>query len=140
MKVVSNQQPLNVLFLCTGNSARSIMAEVILNRLGRGKFRAFSAGSEPKGQVNPNTLRVLSLAHFDVSGLRSKSWEEFSGPDARNDNVPVFGVLVHGLDELRKSRSHLGPKPYRHVRWHTSRWRACFHHRPIHRCSVSGGI
>ena len=74
MKVVSNPQPLNVLFLCTGNSARSIMAEVILNRLGRGKFRAFSAGSQPAGQVNPMALNVLRLAHYDVSGLRSKPW------------------------------------------------------------------
>ena len=81
MKVVSSQQPLNVLFLCTGNSARSIMAEVIL--LGRGKFRAFSAGSRPAGHVNPMALNVLRLAHYDVSGLRSKPWEEFSGPDAR---------------------------------------------------------
>ena len=98
MKVVSNP-PLNVLFLCTGNSARSIMAEVVLNRLGRGKFRAFSAGSEPKGQVHPNTLRVLSLAHYDVTGLRSKSWEEFSGPDAPKLDF-VFTVCDNAAKEV----------------------------------------
>ena len=99
MKVVSNRQPLNVLFLCTGNSARSIMAEVILNRLGRGKFRAFSAGSQPAGQVNPKTLNVLRLAHFDVSGLRSKSWEEFSGSDAPKLDF-VFTVCDNAAKEV----------------------------------------
>ena len=64
----------NVLFLCTGNSARSVMAEVILNRAGQGHFRAFSAGSQPKGKVNRYTLDLLRKLHFDVSGLRSKSW------------------------------------------------------------------
>jgi arsenate reductase len=69
----------NVLFLCTGNSARSIMAEAILNREGRGNFRSHSAGSQPKGQVHPYTLDLLRKLNFDVSALRSKSWTEFSG-------------------------------------------------------------
>lgn len=72
----------NVLFLCTGNSARSIIAEAILNREGRGQFRAFSAGSQPKGAVNPHTVELLTRLSYDVSGLRSKSWEEFARPGA----------------------------------------------------------
>jgi protein-tyrosine-phosphatase len=72
MKVVSSKAPLNVLFLCTGNSARSIMAECVLNRLGAGRIKAFSAGSQPAGQVNPLALQLLRQAHFDVSQLRSK--------------------------------------------------------------------
>ena len=71
-------QPFNVLFLCTGNSARSIMAEAILNRLGAGKFRAYSAGSHPKGQVNPHTIQLLQSLNYDTSGFRSKSWNEFA--------------------------------------------------------------
>jgi arsenate reductase (thioredoxin) len=77
-----SERPFNVLFLCTGNSARSIMAEVILNRAGQGKFRAFSAGSQPKGEIHPYTLDLLRKLHYDVTGLRSKSWLEFSGSDA----------------------------------------------------------
>jgi protein-tyrosine-phosphatase len=75
-------RPLNVLFLCTGNSARSIIAEAILNKLGAGRFRAYSAGSLPKGQVNPQTIQLLRDLGYDISGYRSKSWKEFIQPGA----------------------------------------------------------
>ena len=72
----------NVLFLCTGNSARSVLAEALLNHMSDGRFRGFSAGSMPKGEVHPTTLAVLRDAGIAVDGLRSKSWDEFAGPDA----------------------------------------------------------
>jgi len=75
-------RPFNVLFLCTGNSARSIIAEAILSKLGQGRFRAYSAGSQPKGQVNPHTLHLLQSLGYDTSGFRSKSWNEFAKPGA----------------------------------------------------------
>ena len=71
----------NVLFLCTGNSARSIMAEAILNRLGEGRFRAFSAGSRPAGDIHPETRALLQSLGYRTEGLMSKGWEEFSGGD-----------------------------------------------------------
>jgi arsenate reductase len=76
------ERPYNVLFLCTGNSARSVIAEAILNKLGAGRFRAFSAGSQPKGQVNPHTVQLLDGLGYDPSSFRSKSWSEFAKPGA----------------------------------------------------------
>jgi arsenate reductase len=72
----------NVLFLCTGNSARSILAEVMLNAMGGGRFRAFSAGSHPKGAVNPHAIKLLAKNRLPTEGLRSKSWDEFARADA----------------------------------------------------------
>ena len=77
-----SHRPFNVLFLCTGNSARSILAEAILNKIGAGQFHAFSAGSQPKGRVHPEALRLLQNLGFETSHLRSKSWTEFAIPGA----------------------------------------------------------
>ena len=88
----------NVLFLCTGNSARSILAEAFLNREGRGNFRAFSAGSQPKGAPHPYALDLLRKLNFDVGGLRSKSWNEFSGEGAPSLDF-VFTVCDNAAGE-----------------------------------------
>jgi arsenate reductase len=80
----------NVLFLCTGNSARSILAECSLRRWSRGRFNAFSAGSHPRGEIHPTTLEVLREMNFDTSGLRSKSWDEFAQPGS----VPLHFVFT----------------------------------------------
>lgn len=79
----------NILFLCTGNSARSIMAEAVANHISNGRLRAFSAGSQPSGEVQPMALQVLREAHIPTDGLRSKSWTEFDAPDA-----PVMDIII----------------------------------------------
>jgi len=89
----------NVLFLCTGNSARSIMAEAILNFKGRPNFTAYSAGSHPAGTVRPEALRQLERAHLPTGGLRSKSWDEFAQPGAQEMNF-VFTVCDNAAKEV----------------------------------------
>jgi arsenate reductase len=88
----------NVLFLCTGNSARSILAEAILNRVGARRFKAFSAGSHPKGEVHPNALQLLKSLNYDTSFARSKSWEEFAAPGAPEMHF-VFTVCDDAANE-----------------------------------------
>jgi protein-tyrosine-phosphatase len=91
-------EPLNVLFLCTGNSARSILAEAILNRVGQGRFKALSAGSQPKGEVHPFAIQLLRSLNHDTAFARSKSWEEFAVPDASEMDF-VFTVCDNAANE-----------------------------------------
>ena len=88
----------NVLFLCTGNSARSILGEAIMNKLGEGRFRAWSAGSQPRGEVHPMALSVLNGLGFDTAGMRSKSWDEFAVPDAPQFDF-IFTVCDNAAGE-----------------------------------------
>lgn len=94
-----SDQAYNVLFLCTGNSARSILAESILRKDGRGRFRAFSAGSQPKGGVNPFAMKVLRKLDYPTDGLRSKSWGEFAAADAPVMDF-VFTVCDNAANEV----------------------------------------
>lgn len=91
--------PYNVLFLCTGNSARSILAEALLNRVGAPHFRAYSAGSQPKGQVHPHAIQLLQSMDFDTQGFRSKSWDEFAQPGAPEFDF-VFTVCDNAASEV----------------------------------------
>jgi protein-tyrosine-phosphatase len=92
-------RPYSVLFLCTHNSARSIIAECVMNRLGAGRFRAYSAGSQPSGRVHPFALDLLGRLNYDTSSLRSKSWEEFTAPSARVLDF-VFTVCDDAANEV----------------------------------------
>jgi arsenate reductase (thioredoxin) len=89
----------NVLFLCTGNSARSILGEALINHWGRGKFRGFSAGSHPKGQVHPIALQLLTQMKLSTEGLRSKSWDEFAAPAGPHLDF-VFTVCDNAAGEV----------------------------------------
>ena len=94
----AGRDPFNVLFICTANSARSILAEAALNQKGRGRFKAFSAGSKPSGEVHPMALQVLNDLRVDTAFARSKSWDEFSKPDAPNMDF-VFTVCDEAAGE-----------------------------------------
>lgn len=93
------QRPYHVLFLCTGNSARSVLAEALLNHHGKGEFAGFSAGSFPKGQVHPVALRLLESLRLPTAGLRSKSWNEFAGPAAPRIDF-IFTVCDNAAGEV----------------------------------------
>jgi arsenate reductase len=99
LREMTTDRAYNVLFLCTGNSARSILAESLLNTLGRGKFRAFSAGSFPKGQVHPMAIELLQRMNLPSENLRSKSWDEFAAPVAPPIDL-IFTVCDNAAGEV----------------------------------------
>ena len=93
-----SEKPYNVLVLCTGNSARSILGEVLFNNLGKGKVKAWSAGSKPAGKVNPGALELLQQQGYNIEGLRSKSWDEFAAPGAPEFDF-IFTVCDNAAGE-----------------------------------------
>jgi len=102
----------NILILCTGNSARSIIGEVLVNALGAGRFRGFSAGARPTGRVNPHALALLREKGHDVSGLRSKSWDEFARPDA-----PRMDIVITVCDSAASEPCPLWPGAPLRLHW-----------------------
>jgi arsenate reductase len=123
----------NVLFLCTGNSARSILAEVILNQVGGERFKAYSAGSHPGGAVNPLSIEFLSKAGFGTEGLRSKSWDEFALPDAPQMDF-IFTVCDDAAGEVcpvwpgKPMTAHWGVADPAAVAGNDEKKRAAFRH------------
>lgn len=107
-----DHRPFNVLFLCTGNSARSIMAEGIIARLGQGKFVGYSAGSHPKGEINPFALSLLRGLNHDVSQMRSKSWDEFARPGA-----PELDFVFTVCDDAAKEQCPIWPGQPMSAHW-----------------------
>ncbi|RZI93274.1 MAG: arsenate reductase ArsC [Variovorax sp.] len=107
-----NDKVYNVLFLCTGNSARSILAEAQLNALGKGRFKAFSAGSHPSGKVNPFSLEFLELIGLPTEGLRSKSWDEFAAPGA-----PVMDYVLTVCDDAAGEQCPFWPGQPMSAHW-----------------------
>ena len=100
-----------ILFLCTGNSARSVLAEALAARLGEGRLESYSAGSQPKGAVNPGAVRWLTANGFDPASFRSKSWDEFAGPDA-----PTFDFIITVCDNAAGEVCPIWPgKPFDHT-------------------------
>ncbi|MDR6816195.1 protein-tyrosine-phosphatase [Neorhizobium sp. 2083] len=136
----------NVLFLCTGNSARSIIAEAILNRLGTGKFKAYSAGSQPKGEVHPYTIDLLKGLNYRTEFARSKNWDEFAAPgapqmdfvftvcdNAASESCPVWpGQPMTGIGAYRIRPLPRGKKPSDglHSRKHTACCTTAFPYSP----------